>query len=103
MNKTLGAVMLIVVFLAVLIPFASSNPDGLEKVATNMGVQEQEPIWRGIMSDYSAGIAGSPYASTLLAGVFGMLMVLLATFGLGKALTSKKQPPTASDEADAEQ
>jgi len=89
MKKILAAVSSILIFLAVFIPFASSNPDGLEKVANTMGVEEPEPAWKGIMQDYSA-ITGNPYVSTLIAGVLGTLIVLAATFILGKAVTSRK-------------
>jgi hypothetical protein len=78
------------VFLAVLIPFASSNPDGLEKVAATFGVEEHAPFWSGIMFNYSFGAIGNPYISTLTAGVFGTLIVLLATFLLGTIITPKK-------------
>jgi cobalt/nickel transport protein len=89
-KKFLIAVAAILVFLAVLIPFASSNPDGLERVAKTMGVEEPDPFWGGIMNDYNVAIAGNPYASTLLAGIFGTLMVLVSVFLLGKVITSKK-------------
>ena len=87
MKKYLVAIALLVVFLAVFIPFASSNPDGLEKVAQSLGVQERGPLWRGFMFDYSVEVFENPYVSTLLAGVFGTLMVLAASFVFGKVIT----------------
>jgi NADH:ubiquinone oxidoreductase subunit 4 (subunit M) len=99
-KKYIAAVVSIIVFLAILIPFASSNPDGLEKVAETMGIEEHEPVWKGLMSDYSVEIAGTPYVSTLLAGVFGTLIVLMSTFIFGKAIASKK-PHANSDETPA--
>ena len=90
MKKHLRALALIVVFLAVFIPFASSSPDGLERVVENFGVQEHAPFWTGLMSDYAIAAIGNTYLSTLLAGVFGTFMVMLATFLLGKAIASKK-------------
>ena len=92
-KKHLGTVALIVVFLAVFIPFTSSSPDGLERVVETFGVAEHAPFWNGLMSDYA--IAASAYVSTLLAGVFGTFMVLLAAFLLGKAITPKN--PEVSD------
>ena len=91
MNKHLALVVVIMVFLAVFIPLASSSPDGLERVVENFGVKEGAPIWNGIMSDYTIAVIADPYVSTLLAGVFGTLMVLLAGFLLGKVITPKKQ------------
>jgi cobalt/nickel transport protein len=92
MKKYFALVALIMAFLAVLIPFASSNPDGLEKVATTFGVEEHAPFWNGIVFNYSFGAIENPYISTLAAGVFGTLVVLLATFLLGTAIAPKKTP-----------
>jgi cobalt/nickel transport protein len=89
MNKRLAVIAAIMVFLAVFVPLASSSPDGLERVAENFGVAEHEPFWNGVMSDYAIAAIGNPYVSTLLAGVFGTLMVLLAGFLLGKAIAPK--------------
>jgi hypothetical protein len=88
-NKHLMVVAAIVVFLAVFIPLASSSPDGLERVAENFGIKEAEPIWNGIMSDYAIAAIADPYVSTLLAGIFGTFVVLIAGFLLGKAMTPK--------------
>jgi hypothetical protein len=89
MNKRLAVIAAIMVFLAVFIPLASSSPDGLERVVENFGVAEHEPFWNGVMSDYAIAAIADPYISTLLAGVFGTFMVLLAGFLLGKAITPK--------------
>lgn len=89
MKKYLAAIALLTIFLAIFIPLASSDPDGLEKVAETMGVEEQEPVWGGVMSDYSAEAVGNPYLSTLLAGVFGIAMVLLVSFIFGKSVRKK--------------
>ena len=84
------AILLLVVFLAAFIPFASSSPDGLETVASSLGVQPQT-IWQGFMSDYSVSALGNGYVSTLVAGFFGIVFVLTATLALGKAITKKSQ------------
>jgi hypothetical protein len=89
MNKHLAVVAAIVVFLAVFIPLASSSPDGLERVVENLGVEEHAPTWNGIMSDYAIASIENPYVSTLLAGIFGTLMVLIAGLLLGKSLSPK--------------
>ena len=89
MNKFLAVIAVILIFLAVFIPLASSSPDGLERVIENFGVAEHEPFWNGLMSDYAIAAIADPYVSTLLAGVFGTFMVLLAGFLLGKALSPK--------------
>jgi hypothetical protein len=89
MSKHLAVIAAIVVFLAVFTPLASSSPDGLERVVETLGVAEHEPFWSGIMSDYAIAAIENPYVSTLLAGVFGTFMVLLAAFLLGKAMAPK--------------
>jgi hypothetical protein len=95
MKKHLAAIAAIMVFLVVFIPLASSSPDGLERVVKTFGVAEHAPLWNGIMSDYAIAAIESPYVSTLLAGVFGTFMVMLATFLLGKAIARKN--PEVSD------
>jgi ABC-type sulfate transport system permease component len=89
MRKYLIAIALIVIFLVVFIPLASTRPDGLEKVAESLGIEEITPLWNGLMTDYSVGALGNSYASTLLAGVFGTVLVLLASLVLGRAVTKK--------------
>jgi hypothetical protein len=89
MKKYLAAITVFTIFLAIFIPLASSDPDGLEKVAETMGIGENQSVWGGLMSDYSVTIVENPYLSTLLAGVFGTLIVLLSAFILGKAVRQK--------------
>ncbi|MCW4046955.1 MAG: PDGLE domain-containing protein [Candidatus Bathyarchaeota archaeon] len=91
MKRQIAAVGLIVIFLVVLIPFASSNPDGLEKVVATYGAQEHANLWSGLMTDYSIGAVGDSYASTALASVFGVFMVLAAAFLVGKSLAKKSE------------
>jgi ABC-type sulfate transport system permease component len=91
MKKQIAAVGLIIVFLVVLIPFASSNPDGLEKVAATYGAQEHSSLWNGFMTNYSISTVGASYASASLASVFGVFMVLAAAFLLGKSLAKKNE------------
>jgi hypothetical protein len=96
MRKHVAVVGLILVFLAVFIPFASSYPDGLETVAAAIGIHSEGSFWNGLMADYSFKAVGDPYVSTFLAGTFGTLMVLLASFLLGTSISPKKDS-TAND------
>lgn len=86
MKGYLKALILILACLAVLIPFVSNCPDGLEKVAESLGIEENAPIWTGLMPDYTLPTIDDPYVSTLLAGTFGIFMVLGVAFILGTAL-----------------
>lgn len=89
MNKYAKALILIVVCLAFLIPFASSDPDGLERVAENLGVEKANSSSNGLMPDYTVPIVQSSYSSSLIAGIIGVFLVLGAGFFLGKTLTKK--------------
>jgi len=91
MKKSIAAFILILAFLAIFIPIASINPDGLEKVAQTFGAKEQKPIWDGLMNDYSLSIIGNSYISTLLAGIVGTTIVFFSALILSKTLTSKKR------------
>ncbi len=88
MRKTLVATIAIVIFLIILLPFASSNPDGLEKVVIMYGGQEHQSLWNGIMADYSFFSIGNQYISTLLAGIFGVVAVLVAGLVISKVMAT---------------
>ncbi len=94
MKKYVAIIMLLFVFLVVFIPFASSNPDGLEKIATSLGVEETQPLWQGLMSDYTVNALGENCLSTLAAGVLGTLFVLVAAVVLGTAITKRSERRT---------
>ena len=80
----------IIIALAVLIPFVSSNPDGLEKVAESLNIAEHEPLWKGIMPDYSLENINNPYISTLTSGIIGVCLVLVASFIIGEAASKEE-------------
>jgi len=86
MKGYVKALILILVCLAVLIPFASSDPDGLEKVAETLGVEETESPSAGLMPDYTVPVVENDYGSTLTAGVVGVFLVLGAALVLGKSM-----------------
>jgi hypothetical protein len=90
-KKAILAVAALMVALAVLLPFASKTPDGLETLTENSATQ-QESAWNGLMANYSAAL-GDPYVSTLVAGLFGVGIVLIAGFALGSAAQKKAKAP----------
>jgi cobalt/nickel transport protein len=78
-------------FLAVVLsPFASSWPDGLEKVAELKGflhLGEENSFWQhSPMPDYKASALLHENASTAVAGLAGTLVVVGLGWLLGKAL-----------------
>jgi hypothetical protein len=98
MKKYFLAFGLLAIFLIVFLPFASNNPDGLEKVAQDLGVEENTPIWKGLMFDYSVSAIAEPYFSTLTAGIVGTTIVLVLSIVLGKAVALKKSAYDAGQE-----
>lgn len=83
------AVILIIVGLAVLIPFASTFPDGLEKVAESLGIEEPEALWSGLMPDYAFPFIENPYMTTLISGLTGLFLALGITWVVGTAIARK--------------
>ena len=80
----------ILIFLIVSIPFASNNPDGLEKVVSTYEEQEGSSYWNGVMSDYSISSIQNSYLSTLASGVLGAIMIYIIVAMIGKIIESKK-------------
>lgn len=64
-------------------PWASAHPDGLERVATDLGFmgREQSAPWQ-ILSDYTLPFLSDSALSTILAGIVGVVVVaaLVSTF-----------------------
>lgn len=86
------ALILTVLVLAFFVPLASTFPDGLETVAETLGIEEHEPLWHGLMPDYTVPPISNAYASTLLSGIAGTLSVLVLAFLIGKALSRGNKP-----------
>ena len=87
MRGYIKALILTLICLAALIPLASSDPDGLEKVAETLGVDEPESHSASPLPDYTVPSVENEYTSTLIAGVAGVFLVLGAAFVLGKSMT----------------
>ncbi|MEM2866749.1 MAG: PDGLE domain-containing protein [Candidatus Hadarchaeales archaeon] len=70
--------------------FASSSPDGLERVAEDHGFAEKaKEFLSSPFPDYSVPALGGAL-STSLAGLLGVVLILLLTFFWAKALRKKK-------------
>lgn len=75
-----------------LAPLASANPDGLERVAIDMGfINAGQSAPFEIIPDYTLPFLGSTPLSTILAGTAGVLVVLGLVFLTGRSL--QKKPP----------
>lgn len=67
-------------------PFASSSPDGLEKVAEDKGFLEKGEVGPAVSSpipDYAWPGIDHEGVATGLAGVFGALVVFGLAYGIG--------------------
>ena len=57
--------------------FAAVDPDGLERVMEDRGVEESEPLVHGIFPDYEFPILGTVAGNTI-AGLAGTVLVFAA-------------------------
>ncbi|NLI76752.1 MAG: hypothetical protein GX442_09960 [Candidatus Riflebacteria bacterium] len=74
-------------------PFASRWPDGLERIATDLGFAHQAtpvPVFPSPLPDYSVPGVVSPAWATILAGVTGLLLAFMLAFLLGSGLSRSR-------------
>lgn len=82
-----GLISLIVVLLS---PFASSNPDGLERVAMDMGfINAGQSAPYSIIPDYTLPFLGETAVSTILAGIIGVIVVGAVIMLVGRGMKAK--------------
>lgn len=82
-----GAIALLVVFLS---PLASGDPDGLERVAIDMGfIDAGQEAPYSIIPDYTLPFLGETALSTILAGVIGAAVVAVIMVLVGRGLKAK--------------
>ncbi len=86
----LGVALLVALFLS---PFASSSPDGLEKVAQKKGFSEMAERWKfwkhAPLSGYTLPWIRSEKISTALSGLAGTLAIFFIAIGVGKAIKKR--------------
>jgi cobalt/nickel transport system permease protein len=82
-----GLISLAVVLLA---PFASADPDGLERVAEDLGFLSKgtSPSFQ-LMPNYILPVTGQTQLSTILAGLVGLVVVGVVIVLLGQGLKAK--------------
>ena len=83
----------ILISLAVVLvsPLASANPDGLERVAIDLGfLNTAQPSPFEILPDYTLPFLGETPLSMVAAGAVGMVAVLAIAFMLGKAMQNRQ-------------
>jgi len=79
--------LLITLVVVLLSPLASSSPDGLERVAEDMGfLNNSQAAPFHIIPDYTIPFLGATPLSTILAGGLGVMVVLGVAFLVGRSL-----------------
>ncbi|MCL5985259.1 MAG: PDGLE domain-containing protein [Actinobacteria bacterium] len=74
-------------------PFASSWPDGLERVAINLGFAQKGmslPTLRSPLPNYMLNFIKNERLSTVLAGLIGVMVIFLLVYVIGFLLKRKQ-------------
>ena len=75
----------------VLAPLASRDPDGLERVAEDHGfIGNARNMVSGLLGGYEIPGISDPAVSTILSGLLGVGIVLLAMYVLGRVLARRR-------------
>jgi hypothetical protein len=84
--------LLVALLMAIISPFASSSPDGLEKVAEDKGFIEKaaEAPYRLIADYLFPGVANEAVA-TILASIIGTLVIFGLAYGVARLLRRKQE------------
>jgi len=86
----LGIALFLALFLS---PFASTSPDGLEKVAETKGFSEKGENWKfwkhAPLSDYTLPWIKNEKVSTTLSGLVGTLAIFFIAMGIGKLIKKR--------------
>ncbi|MGB9839995.1 PDGLE domain-containing protein [Thermovenabulum sp.] len=76
------------VIAALLSPFASSLPDGLERVSSNLNFEEKavQGLIPSPFSEYRVSFIQNDYISTAFAGTLGTLAVFALSYAIGRMI-----------------
>jgi ABC-type Fe3+ transport system permease subunit len=87
----IGGLVIAVLVVVVLAPLASSDPDGLERVAEDLGfIDRAENVVGGLLGDYAIPGIEDPAVSTIVSGLLGIAIVVLVIFGIGRLLARRR-------------
>jgi cobalt/nickel transport system permease protein len=93
----IGGLLTALFFAAVVSQFAADDPDGLESVAIETGIDESgetHSLSDSIFADYATEGLQNESASLAIAGITGTLIVLAVGWGLFAAVREKKPAPS---------
>jgi len=84
-----GVALIMVAFIA---PFASSSPDGLEKVAIEKGFEHySQQLFHAIIPGYVIPGISNERVATSIAGILGVGVILILAVAVRRAVREKKQ------------
>ena len=82
---------IVVLVVVVLAPLASSDPDGLERVAEDNGfIGQAQNVVGGLFGDYGIPGIDDPTVSTILSGLLGVGILLGVVYLVGRVLARRK-------------
>lgn len=97
-----GGLLLVALLLAgVVSNFASSSPDGLEKVSQDTGfgqAADDHALQDSPFADYGSSFIDQPFLSTMVSGVVGVVLTLL--IGLGVFLLVRRRSDAPRQDAE---
>lgn len=80
-----------VLVVVVLAPLASSDPDGLERVAEDVGfIDQAENFISGLFGDYAIPGVEDPAVTTILSGLLGLAVVVVLMIVVGRLLARRR-------------
>ncbi len=89
----IGGLLIAAAVVIILAPLASSDPDGLERVAIDKGFIEQgQGAPFELLPDYSVPFLGDGTISLIVAGLVGVVLLFGAMWLLGRFLSSRTRP-----------
>jgi cobalt/nickel transport system permease protein len=90
----LGSLALAAVFLAVVgVLFASTHPDGLEKLAQTLGIASNaKPLLASPLADYQAGFVQSAWLRKAAGGLAGLISIYASCALLGRVIGRQRRP-----------
>jgi cobalt/nickel transport system permease protein len=91
-GRALAALALAAIALAVVgVLFASAYPDGLEKLAENIGIAEQaENLIETPLADYEASFVSGEWARKAFAGLAGLILIFVACAAFGRLIARRR-------------
>ena len=85
-----AALLIVVVAVVLLAPMSSSSPDGLERVAIDVGFADQgSDAAYEILPGYSVPFLGDSALSLIMAGIIGVVLIVALMWLLGRVMARR--------------